>query len=293
MEKHIINLNNDKSEKIIYDSANFQSYIIKAYISEYPDYACLCHWHEDIEFIYVINGTMQYRINDTVICLEADQGLFVNSKQLHFGYSPKKEECEFICILLHPMLLCVNKYMEDRFICPITRNTAMPYIVFDSLTKWQGQANSLLKSMYYDYDKDIYPLQIQAAFYQLWILLYKNMPQNSETDTPVSSSLTNIKNMLGYIEENYSETIRISELAKFAQISESQCFRLFHSYLGQSPIEYINRFRLEQGIEFMKNTSKSLSEIALETGFSTPSYFSEQFKKYYGVSPKEYKKGLL
>lgn len=292
MNKYLINLNTDNSEKVNYDSAEYFSYVRKGFLSSYPNYACLCHWHEDIELIYILNGEMSYKINSDVIKLKKNDGLFVNSRQLHYGFSSEKRECEFLCILLHPVLLCITTQMENRFITPVIQNSAMPYILLDNQVEWHRKVNKLIQAMYNDYDQSVYPLQLQGLFYQLWTYLFQNMPQGFNETTTSSSALSSVKQMIHYIEVNYSTTIKIKDLAKVIHVSESKCFQLFHSYLGQTPVEYVTRVRLAHGIELMKNSFKSFTEISEEIGFSNPSYFSESFKKYYNTTPREYRKNM-
>lgn len=292
MNEYRINLNADSSEKVDYDSPDFFSYVRKGTLSSYPNYTCLCHWHEDIELIYVLDGKISYRINDDLIELNKNEGLFVNSRQLHYGFSDTQRECVFICILLHPMLLCITRQIEERYVTPVTHNAAVPYIHLQDQVNWHKKINEQILFIYQNYDASIYPLQIQSAFYQLWIPLYQNMPQNLSATPPNSHSLSSMKQMIEYIGAHYSSKIKVEQLAKSAHISESMCFQLFHSYMGQSPMEYITRVRLEHGIALMKNPSKSLTDISEELGFSSLSYFSEQFKKYYQTTPRNYRKNI-
>ena len=77
----------DASEIVHYDNPGVPLYIRTGILSNYPDMKALCHWHEDIELIYVIEGEMNYRINDRDILLKEKDCLVVNSRQLHYGLS--------------------------------------------------------------------------------------------------------------------------------------------------------------------------------------------------------------
>ena len=81
-----LELKDDRSEKVRYDYTDYPIYIRRALLSEYPGYAAPTHWHDDIEFISVISGEMKYNVNGEIITLRENDGLFVNARQIHFGF---------------------------------------------------------------------------------------------------------------------------------------------------------------------------------------------------------------
>ena len=60
-------------------------YIRHSCLSSYPGYAAPPHWHDDIEFIIILKGGMTYNVNGKLIDLASGEGIFVNSRQMHFG----------------------------------------------------------------------------------------------------------------------------------------------------------------------------------------------------------------
>ena len=96
-------LKNDYSEKVQYDNPDYPFIVRRCLLSSYPNYAAPSHWHNDIELIAVLSGQMTYNVNGKRISLRKDEGIFINSCQMHFGFSEQKEECEF---LLHSSSSC-------------------------------------------------------------------------------------------------------------------------------------------------------------------------------------------
>lgn len=95
------NINIDRSEKVIYDKPDYPVYIRKGVLSSYPDYRAESHWHDDVEFILILEGSMQYNVNGEIVTLKTGEGIFVNTRQLHFGYSKDKSDVSlsvFYCI---------------------------------------------------------------------------------------------------------------------------------------------------------------------------------------------------
>ena len=117
-----LDLKDDRSENISYDDTEYPIYIRRFCLSSYPNYAAPSHWHDDIEWILILDGSMEYNVNGTLIKLKAGEGIFVNSRQMHFGFSTTHQECDFICILLHPMTLCLTPGIERNYIVPVVQN---------------------------------------------------------------------------------------------------------------------------------------------------------------------------
>ncbi|MDD3404210.1 MAG: cupin domain-containing protein, partial [Hespellia sp.] len=136
-----INLNSDDSEKIAYNKSEFPVYVRQGFLSTYPNYAAISHWHDDIELIYILSGEMYYNINGKQVILHAGEGLFVNTRQIHYGFSPEHQECIFICVLFHPLLLCSSAYVEQHFVLPVLQNDCVPYLI---LQKQDENAQQIL-----------------------------------------------------------------------------------------------------------------------------------------------------
>jgi DNA-binding response OmpR family regulator len=85
-------------------------------------------------------------------------------------------------------------------------------------------------------------------------------------------------------EEDFSVTIFTEEM----NMSRSTLFRKLFALTGQSPVEFINTIRLKKAAILLRKNAGNVTTVALEVGFSNPSYFARIFKKQFGISPKEY-----
>ena len=95
--------------------------------------------------------------------------------------------------------------------------------------------------------------------------------------------------LLDKIEREYSRKITLAELSEIAQINEKYLCRFFKEFTGQTPIDYINRLRVDRACYEMTVNKLNVTETAYECGFNELSYFSKCFKKYKGVSPGQYR----
>jgi transcriptional regulator GlxA family with amidase domain len=93
------------------------------------------------------------------------------------------------------------------------------------------------------------------------------------------------------MEEHYQEKWSVETLASLIDMSVDHFYKFFKSFTGVSPIDYGNNLRVQKAkMMLVKDRSKSVTEIAMLTGFCDGSYFSKQFKKYAGCTPLEYKR---
>lgn len=98
------------------------------------------------------------------------------------------------------------------------------------------------------------------------------------------------KEITEFLNENLSENITLDTLSEKFSYSKSSLKRIFKNETGQSIITFLNCARLKKAAELLKCSEKTLEIIANETGFSSVYYFSNSFKKAYGISPSAYKK---
>ena len=93
-----------------------------------------------------------------------------------------------------------------------------------------------------------------------------------------------------YIDEHLDRTLRVAELARVAGLSESRFKAAFKHAFGVSPAEYVTRERVERAKNRLQASDSSVTDIALELGFSTPQYFSYVFRRFTGSSPRAFRR---
>lgn len=94
-----------------------------------------------------------------------------------------------------------------------------------------------------------------------------------------------------YIDNNYSKTIKNSDLAKLIGRSESQTIRIFKKAFSKTPYDYALERKMYVAKQMLKSTSMSVRDIAMALGFTNEHYFSSCFKQHEGVTPLKHRKG--
>lgn len=99
--------------------------------------------------------------------------------------------------------------------------------------------------------------------------------------------------ILNYIDTNYTIIQSVNDIAESCSVSEAYIHRIVKQATALTVKEYINRLRLRHAIHEMDCTTNSLALISRSCGFQSVSYFYRVFKKYYGMTPTEYRKHII
>lgn len=97
------------------------------------------------------------------------------------------------------------------------------------------------------------------------------------------------KKAIRYISKNFSRNLTLDDVANQVHLNSAYFSTLFKQSTGSSFKEYLNMVRIEESKRLLANTDYSIIDIALATGFEDQSYFSKVFKKYTGLTPKQYR----
>ena len=281
-------INKDRSETLVYNNAAHPVFLKMGSLGPEKNYAFLSHWHDELEFILVTEGTMFYYINGKSVSLEVGDGVFVNSRRLHSSFSPDNIGCKYICFLIHPTLLCASSYIEEKYIQPVI-NGGVDYLILRKDNNEVCKTIEIIKDAYELTNKDDFELTIQKSIFELWYEIYKLTDDSPRAPAPQSYHLSALKEMIEFIYKHYSEKITLEQIGRAGGFGETSCCRIFKRYTNKTPLSFLIDHRLQKGIELLLSTDMTVTEISNATGFSSPSDFSEMFKKSYGCSPREYK----
>ena len=284
-----IDLYDDRSENVHYDNPEYPIRNRQSLLSFYPDYAALPHWHDDLEFIVALSGAMQYNINGEIVTIPSGGGIFVNSRQLHYGFSSDMTECDFLCILFHPLLLCITPAYERDYVLPLLNNDSLPYLLLEPSISWQSEILQLLRHIHSVREEGNAPLLAEIDFLTIWSLLGMHTAA-SQCSGVHNSDLSVLKNMVSYIQHNYAQRLTLADIAASGSVGQSKCCRLFGRYLHQTPGAYLTQYRINQSLPDLLHSDRSITEIAHTAGFNGSSYYTAVFRKAFGMTPSAYRK---
>ncbi len=110
-------------------------------------------------------------------------------------------------------------------------------------------------------------------------------------ETIMSGRKQAIARVIEYIEEHYADSFDMERLASLAYLSSSHFRSVFREHVGLSPLEFLNRHRLDKAKELLATTDRNVSEIAYQVGFHDPGYFARMFRRMEKKSPLSFRKG--
>ena len=247
------------------------------------------HWHPELEFLVVQEGTVHCSVGIRQFDLEQGYGLFINRSILHRFEADN--HAIIPNIVFSPVFLAAEQTgIYQDFIHPLV-NAAIPFQIFSPEVSWQKNILDNLDS--------VFELQKQPSssrlltislLFHLWNTLFEHLQDISGTSVRrTDMAQTKLQLMMQYIQDRFRDPLSLDEIAASASVSKSRALQIFQDHIQFSPIAYLISYRLQRAAFLLSETEKPISSIAEETGFSDSGYFCRTWKKHYGMTPKEYR----
>ena len=289
MKIHSIPTDDTMRSLLTHGSADFPFEYYLDEINHFHDKSIAWHWHKEVEFSLVLNGTVRCSDEQMIYHLAAGDGLFINSETLHRFESDDggiMVNMVFAPELIAPQgTLIFAEYVEKV----VTSN--FPLLVFRKDHPKEQQILKHITQLYNAVSKNLF--SVYAAVYRLW----ESLLDFTGDEIPKGQSKGNkllrarMQKMVQFIHENYPKRICLKEIAEAANISTSEALRCFHASAQTTPINYLNDYRLTRAKELLLSTNDSVTSVAAATGFENPSYFCREFRRKFEVSPNQFRKG--
>ncbi len=107
--------------------------------------------------------------------------------------------------------------------------------------------------------------------------------------SPDGRALARVSEVLSYLERNLQHEVKLDPLASIANMSRRSFLRAFQSATGTAPVTWVIEKRIARACGLLRQTDKRITEIAFEVGFNDSNYFTRQFRKITGFSPRDYR----
>lgn len=293
-----IPINREQRETTKHGSASFPLAVYYSVMSKNVLGFTNWHWHDELQFCLVVQGSICFFVNNRQQILTSGQGIFINGGCLHMAKPVTDPDSAYICLNVHPRLLGAfsGSVIESRYITPYLKNSSISDVpLFPDPILWQKEILDGIFQIYRLYEKRAfgYELEICSILSALWLCLVRHLKQDSSyAPENQTKNHTNVQKIFTYISRHYSEPITLDMIAKELAFSIGECCRMFKKTTGQTIISYLTLYRISKSTDLLRDTDLSISQIAYETGFSSTSYFIEKFKKQLGTTPLQFRKRL-
>ena len=124
----------------------------------------------------------------------------------------------------------------------------------------------------------------------MWLPLLEHREEGGQPGARRENALA--QEILSYLRRNCHRRLTLGEVARAVSFSPGECCRIFKRVTGETIFSSLSACRLDRGLELLRTTDLSVTQIAAETGFCSASYFIESFKARLGITPLLYRRLL-
>ena len=275
------------------DSQGLKLYHNKEY-EDYPE-----HWHSGIEIIMPIEGEYTVQEGKNTYQLKTGDVIIINSSVLHSLKAPSWGSR--IILQFSASLLYSVKEME-------TLLAVLPPALLLSPRQGDRETYLFVKVQMEKIAKEYEEKQTysEAVIYASLIQMFAAIGRKAREDVSVKNRepgdsqavkqkeyMETVMNACGYINQHYQENLTLEEVASISGFSKFHFTRIFKQCMDITFYEYLNQKRITKAEEFLYTTVLSITDIAMNSGFSSISAFNRTFKSIKGCSPTEYRNKLF
>jgi len=245
------------------------------------------HWHREMEIVTVRGGEIHCLIGGERLVLAQGDGLWIQSGVIHSYEVPRRADMPTL-LFLPEFIAPEHSALYNRFVAPLM-DAGLSHMVLRRGVPWQGEtlaAVAALCALAREKPPTL-ALDAHAAVCRIWALLYAHRGEIAAFASADGATLTQARlhRMIRYLEEHFTEKVRLPDVARAASVSVSEALRCFRAGVHTTPVDYLNRYRLDVARTRLMTTACSVTRVAAECGFSGAAYFDRAFKKQYGESP--------
>lgn len=253
------------------------------------------HWHDYCELEYVCSGHGVHLLNNQRLELCPGSIYIVMPLDFHRVYA----EPDAALDLYHLQLGC--SVLSSELMQRITRDqTALHHGIHVCLNGDVRQTvQSGLEQLLSEFSRHMPDgvMLMRACLERLCILILREAEQNGNASNPgytacetVSGAASPINQAVQYVHYSFRNSVTLAETARRVHLSANYFGELFHASMGMSFNEYLRKCRLEYAHRLLLETGMDVLEVARESGFRTPSHFTDVFRRQYGMTPTEFRR---
>lgn len=235
------------------------------------------HTHNHMELFYIVGGKGQFLIEDQLYPVDANNLVVINPNVSHTEVSLNAQPLEYIVLGIESVELATSENSNGQF-CILN--------CFESV-EISSCIRNILREM--ELQNSGYEDICQAYLEILIIRLMRSTDLSVLTAPNLSSGNRQCAAVKRYIDLHFKEALTLEHLAEEAHMNKYYLSHTFKREYGDSPINYMIAKRINESKYLLAETDLSMSQIAQLLGFSSPSYFSQVFRRTQSVSPLEYR----
>ena len=244
------------------------------------DWHSTLHTHPFTELFYVVDGKGEFNIQGQRFPVKPNDFVIINPQVEHTELSSPDEPLEYIVLGI--------RGLSFSNLTPVSEG-GHPFSFFN-LRDEQKDILRYLNAMVQEATSQ--SMRYELVCHNLLEILLIKILRHQHFDLEVgkqSKATKDISFIKHYLETYYHESIQLEDLASMTHLSRFYISHSFKKEIGMSPMEYLIDIRIKESKILLRTTNYSISQVADIVGFTTPTYFSKQFRKSTGISPTDYR----
>ena len=248
------------------------------------------HWHDELEIIYVKSGFLTVNISGENYIGKPGDAFVVSPGNLHFMGSQTGTVDYFTFLFpLKYIAFRTDDMLDDKLIEPLNSGHLMINPEIKDTVKEQCEQLAGVYAAEIDESESKITGQIRKKIILLQFI-HELWKKGFIVENDTTGRNTVEKEMVSYIQQNYTGKILLREFGEQFHLSEKYISRYFKEHFHITLSQYVTYLRLEHAKQMLQETDISVTEVAMQSGYQNISYFIRSFKKTYGVSPLKYRK---
>ena len=253
------------------------------------------HWHATLEINVCASGLLKTSTQRGEYIVREGDAVLVNANVLHRNEA--YEGAPGVRVQTHMFdrsLVAAAELPQRRYVAPVVECTLLDAL---PLFRKNAEHRAVLEALDRAFaaageEKDGYELEMCGLLNRVWQGIYAlALPVIGARQPLPRMETARLKRMLGFIRDHFAEGISPADIAASAGVCERECFRCFKQELGTTPLATLTDFRLRKAAELLRETDRSVSDIAAACGFANSSYFGKVFRSRMNLSPLAYRRG--
>ena len=248
------------------------------------------HWHDELEIIYVKSGFLTVNISGENYIGKPGDAFVVSPGNLHFMGSQTGTVDYFTFLFpLKYIAFRTDDMLDDKLIEPLNSGHLMISPEIKDTVKEQCEQLARVYAAEIDKSESKITNQIKKKIILLQFI-HELWKKGFIVENDTTGRNTVEKEMVSYIQQNYTGKILLREFGEQFHLSEKYISRYFKEHFHITLSQYVTYLRLEHAKQMLQETDISVTEVAMQSGYQNISYFIRSIKKTYGVSPLKYRK---
>ena len=257
----------------------------------HPRFYMPYHWHMEYEIDLVVRGSVTLTLNESQVHAKAGDIIFIRDGVVHGGH-PETTDTIYDCIVFDmKKMLAGSHTFQDRIEDVLKHVTLINKYLPASTPDIPRLIQHLFRSMKEEHTG--YELVVTGLLYTFLGFIFQQGLYHEAASLTLREHrrkrITQLKQTFQLIDSQYQQPLTLTDLAQAANLSPNYFCRFFQKITHHSPIDYLNRYRIEMACLKLTHTNDSITEIAFSCGFNDVSYFIRLFRRYKETSPRKYK----